>query len=353
MKNSGERSTIQDVAKLAGVSTMTVSRALAPNASISIKSRLKVESAINELNYRPNVSARRLASDKSFFIGLLYDNPSAAYVSQFISGAMRKCRRLGFHLVVDECNGDDENILATAKNLQDELALDGAILLPPLCDNVKLVDYLLSRSISVVRIAPDIDINRTPYICINDYEAAFKVTEHLIKLGHHKIAFIKGDPKIGASRLRLQGYIDAMHSQNLTIADEYIQYGAFTYKSGLIASANLLNLSTPPTAIFAANDDMASAAIATINRLGFSVPEDISVVGFDDSPIATTMWPSLSTVQQPMTDMSEKAIELFSQGKINPEALTTDRIRNVLNFTIMQRESIAPAPALLDQKKQP
>ncbi len=334
------RARIQDVANKSGVSMMTVSRVLNDESKVSEKTRSKVMLAVEQLNYRPNVSARRLASSKSFFLGLLYDNPSASYVTQFLLGALKRCRQKGYHLVVDEADEEIKNTLASVEDLINITQVDGMVLLPPVCDNEQVLELLKKANVPFVRIAPDTQLNSAPYICMDDYQAAFELTDSLIKKGHTKIAHIIGDDKQGVSRLRYQGYLDALRSNKINIPPEYIVQGSFTYKSGLNAAKELLGLKNRPSAIFAANDDMAAATISTAHMNNISVPQELAVVGFDDTQLATTVWPNISTVRQPINEMADMAIELLVSGKLDdPSQLKTHEIRNVLDFKVIERES--------------
>ncbi|WP_440874152.1 LacI family DNA-binding transcriptional regulator [Thalassotalea sp. PLHSN55] len=334
------RTRIQDVAEHSGVSSMTVSRVLNQDTKVSEKTRIKVLSSVKTLKYRPNVSARRLASSKSFFLGLLYDNPSASYVSQFLLGALKQCRQKGYHLIIDETGDDKQASLNSVNDLINITQVDGMILLPPVCDCEDIVDLLKKSNIPFVRVAPDRELNASPYICMDDYQAAFEVTEKLIKQGHQKIAHIIGDAKQGVSRLRYQGYLDALRSNQINVPPEYIEQGSFTYKSGLMAAKKLLNLKDKPTAIFAANDDMAAATISAAHMNAIDVPNQLAVIGFDDTQLATTVWPNISTVRQPIEEMSELAIELLASGKLSDlSKIKASDIRNVLSFEVIERES--------------
>lgn len=335
-----KRSTIQDVAELAGVSSMTVSRVLNNEAKVSPARKEKVLSAVRELNYRPNVSARRLASNKSFFLGLLYYDLNASYVSKFLLSALKQCRNSGHHLVVDEVDDDISKSLDSIKDLINITQVDGMVLLPPVSDQPEVIELLKSFNVPFVRIAPDKDLTASPYICIDDYQAAFDVTDSLIKQGHNKIAHIIGNPNQGASRLRYQGYLDAMRSNGLSMPPEYIEQGLFTYKSGLECAEKLLKLDDKPTAIFAANDEMAAAVVSVAHLNGFNVPDNLSVVGFDDAQLATTISPHLSTVRQPISEMAQTAVDILASGKFaDLSKAKISEFRHILDFELIERES--------------
>ncbi|MFD2167003.1 LacI family DNA-binding transcriptional regulator [Thalassotalea euphylliae] len=339
-----KRARIQDVAEKAGVSTMTVSRVLNNDGKVSEDKTAKVMAAVRELNYRPNVSARRLASNKSFFLGLLYFDLNASYVSKFLLGALKRCRASGYHLVVDEIDENIDTSLESVKDLINITQVDGMILLPPVSDQPEVLNILNEYSVPYVRIAPDTDLQASPYVCIDDYQAAFEITQHLIEQGHTNIAHIIGNPNQGASRMRYQGYLDALRSNQISVPPSYIEQGLFTYKSGIDAAQKLLSQESEqlPSAIFAANDEMAAAVISVAHMKGLQVPKDISVVGFDDAQLATTISPHLTTIRQPIQEMAELAIELLASGKVDGAEKGKPRdCRNILDFEIIERESSA------------
>lgn len=341
--NKKVRVRIQDVAEQAGVSMMTVSRVLNQDDKVSDKTRKKVLEVVKKFNYRPNVSARRLASTKSFFIGLIYDKPSDSYVSQFLLSALKECRGRGYHLIVDECGKNDKQLLNSVEELLDIYRVDGLVLIPPVCDNKAVLELLKNAQVPFIRIAPDTELTTSPYICMDDYQAAFDVTESLIKQGHTKIAFIIGDPVHGASRLRYQGYLDALCSHQINVPPEYIEQGYFCYKSGLSAAQKILDLDDKPTAIFASNDEMAAATLSAAYMHKIDVPGQLSVYGFDDIQLATKVWPNLSTVRQPIDDMAALAIELLTSGKFDDlSKVSPTYYRYVLDFSVIERDSSAP-----------
>ena len=175
---------------------------------------------------------------------------------------------------------------------------------------------------------------------MDDYQAAFELTEKLIKLGHKQIAHIIGDIKQGSSRLRYQGYLDALRSNQINIPPQYIEQGSFTYKSGLAAASKLLSLEERPTAIFASNDDMAAATISVAHMKKIDVPDELTVVGFDDTQIATTIWPRISTVRQPIMEMADLATKMLVSGKFDDlSKVKAHNFRHVLDFEIVIRES--------------
>ncbi len=343
--NESKRARIKDVAQRAGVSSMTVSRVLNKDTKVSTAKTKLVMEAVNALNYRPNVAARRLASNKSFFIGLLYFDSDTSYVSKFLLRGLKSCRTTGHHLVVDEIDDDIEKSLASVKELIEVTQVDGMILLPPVSDDARLIATLQEANTPFVRISPDTQLNISPYICMDDYQASFEMTELLIKKGHTKIGHIIGNTNQGVSRLRYQGYLDALRSNQINVPPEYIEQGLFTYDSGFIAAKKLLALGDKPTAIVAANDEMAAAVLAAAHVNRISVPEQLSISGFDDGNVAVTVSPNLTTVRQPIQQMAELAIEIIASGKFADLSNANSReFRNVLDFDIIERDSTATAP---------
>ncbi|HCM47345.1 MAG TPA: regulator [Colwellia sp.] len=339
-----KRARIQDVAEKAGVSSMTVSRVLNQDSKVSDAKRLLVMKAVKELNYRPNVAARRLASNKSFLIGLLYVDIDTSYVSKFLLRGLKSCRSTGHHLVVDQIDEDIDKSIASVQELIEVTQVDGLILLPPTCDDPILLATLQKANVCFVRIAPETQLNLAPYICMDDYQASFELTEMLIKQGHSKIGHIIGNPNQGVSRLRYQGYLDALRSNQINVPPEYIEQGLFTYESGLVAAKKMLSLEDKPTAIFAANDDMAAAVLSVAHMFRLSVPEDLSIAGFDDGHLAITVYPNLTTVRQPIVQMAELAVDIISSGKFSDLANANSReFRNVLDFEVIERDSTANA----------
>ena len=332
--------TISDVAATAGVSPMTVSRVINGEANVRAATRDLVNAAIQKLGYAPNRAARSLAGAEELRIGLLYSNPSAAYLSEFLVGGLEQASRANLQLMVEQCELDAQEVKAAEHFIR--IGIDGVILPPPLCDSQPVIEVLQKAGIPMVVVAsgkPRADISA---VSIDDERAAFDMTCHLAKLGHRRIAFISGNPNQTASGRRLEGYKRGLASMGIDFRAELVTDGLFTYRSGLDAAERLLDLGEPPSAIFAANDDMAAAAVAVAHRHGLDVPGDITVCGFDDTPLATTIWPELTTIHQPIRDMSKAAMELLAgeirarRGPIRP---TPKHMQ--LDYTFVRRQSDA------------
>ena len=306
--------TIHQVAERAGVSIKTVSRVINHEANVRADTKDRVLAAIAELNYRPNPSARHLAGTHGYNIALLYDNPSASYLIDLQRGALESCRTEGFHLILQPCTYQSSELSRDILSLVEESRVPGVILSPPLSDMTALLDQLDGLGVLHSRIAP-IDVARPgPFVAVDDRGASFDMIRHLIELGHRRIGIVKGHPDHGAGHWRYEGYLKAMQHYSLDVDDELVVQGYFDFESGLVASRRLLSLKNRPTAIFAANDDMAAAVLHVAHEMGIEVPRQLSVAGFDDTPLSQYVFPSLTTVRQPVADMARLAtLQLIDQ----------------------------------------
>jgi len=303
---------------------MTVSRVVNKQGLVKEATRLKVQKAIDELNYRPNLNARRLAGGKALYIGLVYHNPSAGYLSKILTGGLNACRQNGHHLVLE--NIGDQESFEDPKKTAESLArtgLDGVIVTPPLSDVREFVDTLDQLGIPVIRIAVrDIKTDKL-HVSMDDEVAVTKMVSHIISHGHKSIAFIRGPESHPSTHHRFRGYQAAMQAHQLDFVEDYV---------------TLLNLPKPPTAIFASNDDMAAGAVTAAFMKGLTVPKDLSVAGFDDTDIATNIWPKLTTIRQPISEMSERAVNLLAAHIHGADDVQT--LKTILDFELIERDSI-------------
>ena len=319
---------------------MTVSRVINGGKNVRESTRAAVLEAVRTLNFSPNTAARSLAAGEATHIGLLYANPSAAYLSQFLIGALHAARRAGAHLVIESCESEDADEQAEVTRRFATSDVEGVILPPPLSESHPIMAELSAIGIPVVTVAMGTPQEDSLNVRIDDYAAAGEMTRHLLDLGHRHIGFIKGHPNHIASHDRARGYLDALAEYDIDTARAPIEQGYFTYRSGLTASERLLSRPNPPTAIFASNDDMAAATVSVAHRRGLVVPEDLSVVGFDDTALATSVWPELTTVKQPISAMAEAALELLLADLRGRRAGTPRRFaERVLEHALIVRES--------------
>lgn len=334
--------TIDEVAALAGVSPMTVSRAI-NQGKVRDATRERVMRAVRELGYTPNLAASSLAAAQHTRIALIYTNPSGAYLRELLVGLLRVASNAAIQLVVDYWDDLDP---AAERKAARALAgrVDGVILPPPLCESQPAVTELVKAGIPVVAIAPGHLGNHISCVRIDDLQAGRDLAEHLIRQGHSRIGFIRGRNDLSASARRYDGFVTALREAGLQVEPALVQQGDYTYRSGLAAAERLLSHRRPPTAIFASNDDMGAAAISVAQRRGLEVPRDLSVVGFDDTSAATTVWPELTTIHQPIASMADAAIDILLRTirRRHDEArVLTD---HVMPHRLVVRDSVAPPP---------
>jgi len=320
---------------------MTVSRVVNGEAKVRGPTRDKVAASIKALNYAPNLAARSLASADPVRIALLYSNPSAAYLSEFLIGSLEQSSLIGCQLLIEKCDGPEG-----ARGAFDKLIGAGAggfLLPPPLCDSALVRESLEEAGALAVAVDTADHTDAISTVRIDDFEAARVMTRHLLSLGHRDIALIKGHPNQTSSHRREQGYRSALAEAGLKPKTGRVAQGYFTYRSGLEAAEQLLSGPSRPTAIFASNDDMAAAAVAIAHRLKMDVPADITIVGFDDTALATTVWPSLTTVRQPIADMARTAVMLLvDMIRRRRDGLAPEPMHQMLEFTLIERDSTAP-----------
>jgi LacI family transcriptional regulator len=335
--------TIEDVARAAGVSAMTVSRVINKERNVREETRRTVLETIDRLNYSPNTAARSLAAGEATHIGLLYSNPSAAYLSQFLVGALEAARAAGCHLVIEACESEDEVEQGEVARSFAKADAEGVILPPPLSESVPILTELALAETPVVTVAMGKLYPNALNVRIDDFAAAKEMTDYLIGLGHRRISLIKGHPAQIASAERERGFRAAVEEAGLRPEDVSVEQGYFTFRSGLDAAERLLSRKRPPTAIFASNDDMAAAVVSVAHRRGLQVPGDLTVVGFDDTAPATTVWPELTTIRQPVSAMATKALELLLADLRNRRSGGRGLSQEiVLDHELVIRESSGP-----------
>jgi len=303
--------TISDVAEAAGVSIKTVSRVFNDEPNVREETRKRVLQVVAELDYHPNMAARSLAGRRSFLIGLLYDNPCANYILGLQSGSLDRLRDDKWRLLVVPCE-DSARMAGKTVSMVRSAGVGGVILTSPICDNVEIVNELVAARIPMVRIAPADSVGAdaiAPSVGMDDRSAAADITRHLIELGHHRIAIILGDPTHSSNNERWAGFRRALDEAGIALDAGLIGQGNYTFESGLEAARTLLARPDRPTAIFAQNDDMAAGVIIAAGELGISVPGELSVAGFDDSQIASTVWPRITTIRQPIRSMAQAATD--------------------------------------------
>lgn len=344
VRRKGHAVTIDAVASFANVSPMTVSRVVNGTGNVRESTRERVMRAVRELGYTPNLAASSLAAAQGTRIALIYTNPSGAYLRELLVGALRGATRTAAQLVIDAWDEyDAEAERNAARALVKSVA--GVILPPPLCESKVVVSELVRAGVPVVAIASGRFHDDVSCVRIDDFHASKEMTEYLIALGHRRIGYIKGNPNQTASALRFDGYRAALEQAGIPFDRNLVVQGYFTYRSGLDAAEKLLERKQPPTAIFASNDDMAAAVVSVAHRRGLDVPRDLSVVGYDDTSAATTVWPELTTIHQPVAEMADSAIDVLLRSIRRKENDTRKMIDHVVAHQLVKRDSVAPPPA--------
>lgn len=305
------RATIKDVSKLAGVSIKTVSRVLNKEKYVRDATRAKVDAAMAALKFSPSLAARSLAGRRSFQIALIYDNHSPFYIHQIQEGVWAQCREQGVRMLAQPADVGSPTLAAEVGGLIDETHVDGIILSSPVTDAPEVLAELERRGIPFVRISPGTNHAMTSSVFMDDVQAADDMTTHLINHGHRRIGFIIGHPNHMASDQRLFGYRRALDRAGVDFEPTLVRPGQFDFASGAAAAELLLDLPEPPTAIFASNDDMAAGVLAVAHRRDISVPGALSVAGFDDTELASAVWPPLTTIRQPTRDLAYSAAGLL------------------------------------------
>jgi LacI family transcriptional regulator len=313
------KTTIKEVAELAGVSFKTVSRVINNEGSVRKETLQKVNDAINELNYQPNNAARNLAGNKSYSLGYVYDNPNAYYVLDMQNGILAECRERGYELVIHPCSASNKYIVDELATMIKRSQLAGLIISPPLSEMPEVLSALDDMKIPFIRIisASEVSQASSPCVYINDRDAAFDITEHLIEQGHTNIAFLRGDESHRSSHERKIGYLNALKKHNLPIIEDYQIDGSYTFEFGVQGAKQLLSLAVPPTGIFSCNDEIAAGALFAVRLQGLNVPDDMAIAGFEDSPFSRQTWPMLTTAAQPTNIIARKAAASLIQHLVH------------------------------------
>ncbi len=343
--------TIIDIAKRAGVSFKTVSRVLNEHPTVGAALRERVIQAMAELKYRPNIAARSLPGRRGYAIAFIISTESMMhsgdedwYLAPFCAdlqfGAFKACQDVGYRFVLQSVDIDAPTLTQDLGQQLAQAGVDGVVLSPPMADSALLLDALDACGIPYVRIAPGTQLDRSASVSIDEYGGGFAMTQHLLALGHRHIGFIAGPVEHIAARERLTGYNDAL-AQVADAGPPMVMPGDFTFLSGMDSAQKLLAEKIPPTAIFAANDDMAAGALAAANQSGIRVPTQLSIAGFDDSTTARLAWPPLTTIRQPIAALTGAAVRyLIAAAGTNGTAPPVERIE--IPFTLVARSSAGP-----------
>jgi len=335
--------TIRTVAAQARVSAMTVSNVLNGTGKVGDATRRRVELAIAQLKYRPNSAARGLASPQASRLGIVYQRPSSTFVSAALVGALEGTSALGVQLMTCDSAHVEQHGPWEAMRLLVKQGAGGLLLLPPFAEAISGTPVLAELGVPIGTISTGHGLPDLLTVRIDEQAAAQALTRLLIGHGHRRIGFIAGPAAHSGSAPRRAGYEREMRAAGLAVPADLQAEGDYTFESGLRAAAMLLDAQDPPSAVFAANDEMAAAAAWTAHHRGIPVPEKLSLVGFDDTPLAERVFPPLTAAHQPISDMARHASELLVRAMRRPqEGPSPPDV--VVGHGIVERGSTGPAP---------
>jgi len=323
--------TIQDVAKAAGVSVSTVSRVLNGKVDVASDTQERILEVIDELGYTSNLAARSMRSRKKNLIGLVVPDIGFPYSIEIMKGINKAIAESAFDLLVYTTGGIQKDGTITREqhyvSLLNNSLTDGVIIVASAA-----AEFLTNAPI--IAVDPHYINPNYPSVQGTNYHGALDAMEYLLRLGHRRIAFIAGRPGNGSAVRRLKGYQDALLSAGIALDDELIVQGDFSTPTSHECTLGLLSLGNPPTAIFAANDQSAIGVYQAADELGLRVPDDLSVVGFDN--ISEAKYLGLTTVDQFLADMGYVAVQMLIK-LINDE--TVDKHIHKISTKLIERSS--------------
>ena len=338
MRSEG-KSTINDVARIAGVSKKTVSRVINKSPLLNGDTRARVEAVIEELGYVPNPQARGLAMGRNFLIGLIHDNPNAQMVLGVQQGILESIRDTEFALVVRPVDRGSPTMLDDIRGFLERQRLYGVMLLPPISENDAIAKVCQEAGARYVRMGSaklDDDIHM---VASNDREAVAAATRHLIEMGHSRIGLVAGPHGFRSAAERRAGFEEALSAAGLKLPRSMVAEGTYRFESGIAAGDRLLDVQPRPTAIVCSNDEMAAGVMHSARQRGLRIPDDLSVVGFDDTAIASHIWPPLTTVRWPIIPMARAAAAKLLAGAIEGEDGADEP--SMFLSTLIRRGSVA------------
>ncbi|RPF70956.1 LacI family DNA-binding transcriptional regulator [Aurantiacibacter spongiae] len=335
--NGGSKPTINDVAKRAGVSKKTVSRVINKSPLLSDATRERVETVIADLGYVPNPQARALALRRNFIIAVIHDNPNAQFLVNVQKGILDALENSEFGLMVQPVDRTSPTIEDDLRGFFERQRPYGVVLLPPISERDNIAELCREFGCRYVRMGSvKLDAAENT-VTSNDREAVQDAVSYLIAKGHSRIALIEGPEGFTSPQERRAGFEQAMIEAGLVVDEALVRPGSYTFESGVAAAESLVTLDPRPTAIFACNDEMAIGAMIAARRSGLRIPEDMSIVGFDDTPLSSHVWPSLTTVRWPIVEMAFAA----ARKLICPEDAAAEEPW-LLPSTLVERSSVVP-----------
>jgi len=311
---TARKPTIDDVARHSGVGRTTVSRVLNGGPNVRDEVRRRVLASVESLDYRVNPQARSLAGGGGGMLALILASdleaePNSFYASALELGALRECLSLGYQLLTGHVPPQSPDRRQQVLELMTAQGCRGLILTPPFADDVTLIEEIRARGCEVATISPGgPGRSVADGVGIDDEAGGHDIAEHLLQLGHRRFAFISGIEGHLSAEQRFDGLKRALREHGLDPDDVEMARGDFTFRSGSVLAARMLDMPNPPTALICANDDMAAGALSVAHGRGLNLPDQLSITGFDDTPVSSIVWPPLTTVHQPLKDMGREAV---------------------------------------------
>jgi LacI family transcriptional regulator len=319
------------------VSKKTVSRVINDSPLVHPETREKVLALMKQLGYSPDPQARGLAFRRSFLIGLVYDNPTAQFIVNMQYGALDALRDSGYELVVHPCDSSKEDYIDGVRRFAQQQKLHGVILIPRVSEDEQLATALREIGVRYVRIASIPLDQASSMVVTHDRRAGTEAANYLESLGHRTLGLITGPRRYRSTIERGGGFLAGLAERGIELPPDYLFEGGYTFESGVAGAEYLLAKSPRPTAIFACNDEMAAGVLHAARQRGIEVPRDLSIVGFDDTPIAAHIWPPLTTVRWPIISMARSAaLKLTADGDEVVEE------PSMFRSTLIRRGSVAP-----------
>ena len=330
--------TIKEVSNYAKVSPSTVSRVLNDTAVVNEETKQRVLEAIEKLNYQPNAFARGLATNRSGGIGVVIKGFVSPYYANIVEGIEKVIEEHNMHLIVSSCHANVQSEKRAVENLMQRRA-DALIMHLEGFSDYELLGWLEQddfQSIPIILVGRYVAELQNYCVHLDNEQGGYLATKHFIENGHRKIAHVTGNITMKDSRDRLQGYRRALEEASIDFDENYVVQGDFSVESGQLAMKRLLDRKLDMTAVFIANDEMSAGALEVLREANVQVPEDLSIVGYDDIMIARFLYPALTTVQQPLNDMGKAAAELALAELLNKKK----EVKRNFEPKLIQRQSV-------------
>jgi len=334
---AGGNATIMDVARLAAVSKKTVSRVINDSELVQPETRERVLNAIARLHYVPDPQARGLSSRYAYLIGMVFDNPTAQYVVSMQYGILDGLKNSGFELVVHPCDSKQPDYVEGVKEFVRRQRLFGVVMVPRVSEDENLALAMQELGVHYIRIAAVALDDPSNMIITNDRRAGFEAAQYFESLGHKHMAMITGPGRYRSALERSSGFREGLRTRGLELKEQCVYEGGYTFESGVTGAQVLLSQTPRPTAIFAANDQMAAGVYKVAHRMGIAIPEQLSVIGYDDSPLAVQLWPALTTCHVPVRALGQEAARAllskrnaiggFTGSAIQPSLVVRDSVQ--------------------------